>query len=88
MQVECSDYELRHSDCNISSLLLKASLIVTGAVTQIAPFRGEKTLQRKSEVVELTKIIGFSYIWIRLFYPLILPVFLIDNVLVVTCRCC
>ena len=47
MQVECSDYEPRHSDCNISLLLLKASLIVTGAVTQIAPFRGEK--KRSSE---------------------------------------
>ena len=70
MQVECSDYELRHSDCNISSLLLKASLIVTGAVTQIALFSGEKTLQRKSEVVEFTKIIvtfGHDYLT-HLFY--------------------
>lgn len=47
MQVECSDYEPRHSDCNISLLLLKASLIVTGAVTQIAPFRGEKNAPAK-----------------------------------------
>ena len=62
MQVECSDYEPRHSDCNIILLLLKASLIITGAVTQIAPFRGEKTLQRTSEAVEFTKIIALDTI--------------------------